>query len=146
MQIKHTKTKDIIYNEFKIQPYISDSCLSNKSKSVLFAIRSSMTRGIRKNFSSMYFGEKTCPIKDCDNPAEDDQQHLLTCSPLQQHIIQPEKNKLIFVKYDNIFGTLEEQRGAAEIFTRLLEIREEILQDNSLPVDSNAGPRIFTTV
>ena len=47
LQLKHKK-KDIVYKEFKIQPYISESKLSNKMKSVLFAMRSSMTRGIRK--------------------------------------------------------------------------------------------------
>ena len=55
LQLKHKKIKDIVYKEYKIQPYISDSKLSNKMKSVLFAMRSSMTRGIRKKLSIHVF-------------------------------------------------------------------------------------------
>ena len=144
LQIKHTKVQNIVYKEYTLQPYISDSKLSNKMVSVLFSMRSSMTRGIRKNFSSMYFGKTTCQLLDCSE--EDDQRHLMTCQALQAYLSQSEKVKLSQIKYDDIFGPIEKQREAAEILTRLLEIREEILQDDSLPVDSHIGPRITTIV
>ena len=115
-------------------------------KSVLFAMRSSMTRGIRKNFPSMYFEETTCPMPECDNPTEDHQHHLLTCSSLKSYLSQQELLKLSFIEYEDIFGSLQKQIEAAIFFTRLLEIWEEILQDDCLPVGLITGPRISTMV
>ena len=113
-------------------------------KSVLFAMRSSMTRGIRRNFSSMHFDNTTCPLPECDNPVEDNQPHLFTCSSLKPFLSQQEIMKLSLIEYEDIFGSLEKQREAAHMFTRLLDIRDEILQEDSLPVGSLTGPRIST--
>ena len=42
-------------------------------------------------------------------------------------------------KYADIFGSLGEQRQAVEVLARILEIRDQIL-DESLPVGQNTGP------
>ena len=102
-----------MYKEYKIQPYISDSKLSNKMKSVLFAMRISMTRGIRKKCAFMYFEETTCPLPECDNPTEYHQHHLLTCSSLKSYLNQQEILKLSLIEYEDIFGSLQKQIEAA---------------------------------
>ena len=105
----------------------SHSRLGNKIRSVLFAKRTSMTRCIRKLlFIHVFYGRQlvqyqTVKIQKKTPPVD-------VCSPLQQHLSQPEQIKLSFVKYKDIFGTLEKQIEAAEILIRLLEIWEEILQ------------------
>ena len=71
LQIKHTKIQNIEYKEHKLQPYISESKLSNKMVSVLFSMRSSMTRGIRKIFSSMDFGKTICSLGNCFEEDDD---------------------------------------------------------------------------
>ena len=114
--------------------------------SVLFSMRSSMTRGIKNNFSSLYVGNKTCPLLECKSQTEDDQPHLLKCFALKIHLSQPEQVQLSNIFYNDIFGPIEKQREAAQILTRLLGIREELLQEGSLPVDPSTGPRITTIV
>ena len=146
LQKKHTKIRNISYNEYKSQPYISDTKFSNKMVSVLFSMRSSMTRGIKNNFSSLYVGNKTCPLLECKSQTEDDQPHLLKCFALKTHLSQPEQVQLSNIFYNDIFGPIEKQREAAQILTRLLGIREELLQEDSLPVDLSTGPRIITIV
>ena len=44
------------------------------------------------------------------------------------------------VKYEDIFGSLEEQREVVGVLARLLEVREEQLERRILPVGSNTGP------
>ena len=50
------------------------------------------------------------------------------------------------VEYDHIYGSVEEQRGVILILARLLDIREEMLEEREgrLPVGLNTGPGIFT--
>ena len=47
-------------------------------------------------------------------------------------------------KYADIFGSLGEQRQAVEVLARILEIRDQIL-DESLPVGQNTGPNSTVT-
>ena len=49
LQIKHTKVKDIKYNDFKIQPYMVSNKFSTSMVKVLFDMRSSMTKNIKNN-------------------------------------------------------------------------------------------------
>ena len=48
------------------------------------------------------------------------------------------------VKYDDIFGSLAEQREAVKVLARILEIRDQLL-DESLPVGQNTGPNSAVT-
>ena len=48
------------------------------------------------------------------------------------------------VKYDDIFGSLAEQREAVKVLARILEIRDQLL-DESLPVGQNTGPNSTVT-
>ena len=43
------------------------------------------------------------------------------------------------MSYDDIFGSLEEQREAVQVLARILEIRDQLLEE-SLPVGQNTGP------
>ena len=76
MQPGHTKTKKIIYNTFKIQQYIESPALPNKLVELLFAMRSSMIKGIKLNFKTFYSDSTTCPLKCQENPKLDEQSHL----------------------------------------------------------------------
>ena len=53
---------------------------------------------------------------------------------------EEERKRADSVKYDHIFGSLKEQRDAVVIFSRLLEVREAHLEQDSLPVGKNTGP------
>ena len=67
--------------------------------------------------------------------AQDSQSHLLQCEMLLQKLNIEELTKTNSVKYEDIFNTMEKQREAAVVLTRLLEVREEQLEEN-LPVST----------
>ena len=83
-------------------------------------------RGIRDNFHRQYHGDLNCPL--CHSNV-DNQQHALDCSVLKKHI---DINHTI--KYEHIYGTLEEQIPVAKLYFSLLKERENILDKRaSLP-------------
>ena len=98
-----------------------------------------MTRGIRKNFSSMYRGEVSCVL--CKD-STDDQRHLQACPVLLAKLSSADEEVARGANYDDIFRGVEEQRNICLILEKLLMIREGLLE--SLPVDFVAGHTIPT--
>ena len=133
LQNSHSKVRDIIYPQFRIQPYLKNHTFTNEMASILLNMRSSMTRNLKCNFTSLYWGNLNCQMKCQDKNAQNSQSHLLQCEMLLQKLNIEELTKTNSVEYEDIFGTMEKQREAAVVLTRLLEVREEQLEEN-LPV------------
>ena len=72
------------YHENLLQPqkYLVTNKLTNKQKSLLFNLRCQSVRGVRQNFSKMYFGDVQCRLCNLDI---DCQIHILTCEALKKH-------------------------------------------------------------
>ena len=114
---------------------------TNEKVSLLFNMRCSMTRGVKCNFSSIFRGDLGCKLK-CDIPeALDSQEHLNSCPGILSNM---KGDHNLSVNYADIFGSLGEQRQAVEVLARILEIRDQIL-DESLPVGQNTGPNSTVT-
>ena len=84
IQSSHSKVKIIIYNHFKIQPYITSSIFTNEMTEILFNMRSSMTKTFKSNFSSFYKENMKCRLKCSDPNSLDSQSHLLQCSVIKK--------------------------------------------------------------
>ena len=97
----------------------------------LFNLRSSMTKGFQSNFSHMFNNKSTCPLKNCTS--RDEQSHLLSCPIILSKLSTADEEVVISVHYESIFGSLEEQRTVTLVLTRLMEVREELLEDTSGP-------------
>ena len=81
-----------------------------------------------------------CSLK-CNNlEAINTQQHILECQVFFSKLSPAEKLSVYQVKYDNIIGSLEEQSKVVVVFARILDIREEILELQCLPVGKITGP------
>ena len=147
LQQGHSKTKHMKYEKLQIQPYIESPKFNNKLVSLLFNMKNSMTKEIKNNFSSMNSGDNLCPMQCSENPPLDTQSHILDCPTLVGKLTQDEKTAAIGVEYNHIYGSLEEQRVVILILAKLLDIREELLEDRaregSLPVGTT-GPKIST--
>ena len=104
--------------------------------SLLFNIRSSMTKGIINNFSSLKIGDTSCPMECSENPPLDTQSHLLKCSTLVGKLTHEEKVAVKEVEFSHIYGSVKEQRGVILSRARMLDIWEEVLEgrESSLPV------------
>ena len=137
LQNTHSKVRDIKYSEFKIQPYLKCHTFSNSIASVLFNMRSSMTKNIKSNFSSLHRDNLYCKMK-CQEPGiEDNQSHILQCQVLQKYLNSEQAAQTKNVKYNDLFESLEKQREVALVMSRLLQIREDILEKESLPMGSH---------
>ena len=80
-----------------------------------------------------------CPLKcwtEGEAVAEDTQQHLLFCSKLSTEF-QSEELAKGQVVYEDIFGEVNKQKEAVVLFSKLMEVREKVLQDrdNQPPED-----------
>ena len=119
---------------------MTNSLFSNDMVKILFNLRSSMTKGIKMNFPSIFREDMTCRLNCSDPQAIDNQQHLLTCSVIHEKISSDESRQARHLNYDYIFGSLDQQREAVLVLARMVEVREEILETESLPVGTNTGP------
>lgn len=106
----------------KPQQYLVTNKITNKQKSLLFNLRCNSVRGVRKNFSNMYFGDLQCRLCyltiDC-------QSHVMLCTVLKEHYTwNPD------IKYEFIYGTLEQQIEVIQVYSTLMEVRERLLGDD----------------
>ena len=129
-QEPHSKVNTIVYEKLETQPYLVSSAFSNEDVGVLSNLRSHTTRGVRSNFQQMYRNNLSCPLK-CwspnDTPIRDTQEHLLACSKLNldtQTVVQGN------IKYENIYGNVDDQKAIVNIFKELLEKRNKLLKPN----------------
>ena len=143
-QTKHSKTKNIEYKTLKLQEYMTSPQMTNAMVETMIALRSSMVRGVKQNFVSSSVRTK-CPLQ-CRDTAQDTQQHLLECPVLLARLTVAEERETVTVKYDDIFSDKDDQGKAISILMRLLEVREEVLEETEdLPVGFITGPSLHCT-
>ena len=133
-QENHSKTKNIKYNSLETQSYLKCSEITNCEASTLFRLRSRTINQIKDNFRNKYrkMGDMQC-FFGCPN--RDEQEHITSCQVLISKYNWKEKHPEF--EYNHIFGSLDQQIIAGQIFSRLLKIRRNILKDMSLPVASD---------
>ena len=96
--------------------------MSNSNIELLLKLRSN-TLDIKGNFPKKYFNKIECQVKNC--VYEETQEHLLSnCSTLTNLL----NRKNLAVNYRDIYSkSLRKQIQVTKIYSRLLEIRSEIL-------------------
>ena len=129
MQKTHSKILAIKYEKFEVQPYLKSSMFTNDDVSLLAALRSHTVRGIRCNFKNWYKPNIYCPLK-CwsaeSSPVEDTQQHLLACTKLLSVHTNIVANKRI--DHDDIYGDVASQKAAVTLFSKLIDLRNRLLE------------------
>ena len=99
IQMSHSKIRDIQYLQFKTQPYLTNNTFIQDMKGLLFSLRSSMTRNIKNNFSSLNTQNLQCKMNCTDSNTLDCQAHLLQCKELAKLLSDKEKLMTKGVKY-----------------------------------------------
>ena len=94
----------------------------------LVAWRGSRVRGLAQKFTS------------------DTQEHLLQCPPLLARLTAAEGEVRNSAEYEDIYRDVERQRRLSPVLQRLLEVREDLLQPQDLPVGSHTGPSATCSV
>ena len=120
---------------------MASTLMTNSMVETMVALRSSMVRGVRANFVSSSVRTQ-CPLQ-CRDTAEDTQRHLMECPVLLARLTVAEDQVLMSVKYDDVFGEVEEQVRVIPVLARLLEIRGDLLDTyKDLPVGLYIGPSL----
>ena len=136
IQSKHSKVKDISYENLETQKYMTNPIFSNEEVNVLHALRS---RGIecKSNFKQKYLNsDLLCPLCLLEN---EDQKHILTCSVIQNEF-ENENISNSETKYENIFSNdVRKQKEITSLYTDLLKIRERLIKENSQEAPSSTA-------
>ena len=85
----------------------------------------------------MYRTNLNRPLKywpSSDNPIRDTQEHLLTCSKLK---LEKQTLSTDLIKYDDIYGNVEEQKAVVTMVRELLEARNTLLNPNPTSGDDD---------
>ena len=118
----HSKLDDIVYSQFERQAYLTSSEVSNFEKQLLFNLRS-RCHGSKTNFKKMN-SHNLKFILECIQ--DEDQKHtFFNCSKLIN------QNNLI--RYENIFGTFEEQKTAIKRLATIEVSRNHIRKKHISP-------------
>ena len=121
-QLNHEKGSSSQHeNLLKPQKYLLTNKLTSKQKGLLFNLKCQTVKGIRGNFSQMYFGDIQCRL--C-NSESDSQCHLMLCPVLKRYSSWDQN-----IKYSDIYGTLDDQVKVTNVLSSLLEIRELLLDE-----------------
>ena len=124
IQNTHEKVKEISYEKFETKAYKLSPLFSSEEVTHLAALRSHSIRGIKKNFSSWYKPNLSCPLGCL---VEDNQPHLLICGGLLGELDAEQKEAVNRTEYFAIYGSLEQQKAAVTAFSWLLYARERLL-------------------
>ena len=112
------------------QKYLTSKLLNNQMRSLLYNLRSRSVKSIKDNFHKYYKGNVFCPLKCLQ---VDSQEHLLCCAKVVLVLNDDQKMLLGRVKYDNLFGTVEDQARVTGVFLFLLKIRTKLQDYPAIP-------------
>ena len=122
LQDKHSKTKRLTV-ENSSQAYLSTKLLSTSQKQFLFLLRCKMTKN--KSHFKNQFPNLICRL--ClDVNSEESLIHFCDCSFIKQHI--PE---ISHVSVDDIYGEIDDQVKAVEVFMKIFLYIEEAQKDQA---------------
>ena len=99
--------------------------MSIQEKELLFNLRSKF-HSSKVNFKKMHRNDLKC-IFNC--PDDEDQIHSFTkCLPILSRV-----NNAYHVSYQNIFGTLQDQKQTIKVFIQIKKTRNHVKKYHSLP-------------
>ena len=123
----HKKVNHLKYTAFKTQPYLLSPEFNEEDKKVLAALRSHCIRGIKMNFKNKYKKfEQICPFA-CEE--DDDQNHVLTCTP----ILEEAKIDSVKCVLEDMDDDVAKQKALVTLFAKLLLARERLLEKEEDP-------------
>ena len=105
------------------------SLFTNKEVNLLHSLRSRSIQ-CKINYRGQYGNDLSCPL--CPQGSQDDQQHILQCATLRQHM-KSDNIARYNVVYDDIFGCVSKQKEVTVLFSKLLEIRKRLIDEQAEP-------------
>ena len=127
----HEKVRHITHTDLKTpQEYLSSNSINNKTKALLFNLRSRSKNEFRDNFHNKY-QSIDCPM--CGKE-DDKQEHALSCEETTQHFSKEELELVSTLSYNDLFSSPDRQALIGQLFQRIISIRQTTMQhDQGLP-------------
>ena len=129
VQKNHNKVKDIKYERMETQPYLKSPLFSNEETKLLFSLRTRTSEMFKGNFRNLHGGKVDCPLKCWASdqlPVEDKQEHILSCTKLK---LESSNVACTEITYNDIFGEVQKQKEAINLFKDLMELKEKLLEN-----------------
>jgi hypothetical protein len=138
---EHEKVKNIGHHNLdKPQECLTSGLFTKAQRSILLNLRSMSETNFRDNFHKMY-QDKRCQICKLEL---DQQEHALTCLPIQHHMNHEDISMLKEVSYQNIFGNIHAQLQITKLYLTIIRIKRRLLKSMDLPraapPGTNSGP------
>ena len=125
----HKKVRDIIYDGVRApQKYLTSSMFNNNMCSLLFNLRCRSENNFKDNFHTLYGQTPLCIL--CGKFA-DTQEHALTCEYILNELKDSDLYMLSSIKYEHLFGTLEEQYNITMLYQEIINIRDRFTEDRT---------------
>ena len=119
LQMAHSKSK-FLYQEQKMQEYLTTELLSKREKQLLFRLRSRTTPN-KTNYKAKYLNNLSCTL--CEIPdLEESESHLLCCDYLTS--IPELAQELLTIQYEDIYKSLPSQIKAVKVWSKIFKIYE----------------------
>jgi hypothetical protein len=122
LKSKHSKSEFLECSDVKMAEYIEDPRLNTRKKQLLFSLRSK-TLDVKGNFKTM----NQSPWCISCGLFQETQQHILQCPPLVENL-QYLKGKTSKLEEKFIYGNIEQQHIIVNIYSDILEERENLQQ------------------
>ena len=118
----HSKLNGLKYSKLETQPYLTSNKLKTTEKELLFNLRSNCHKS-KNYFKKLYKNNLQCAL-GC--PQAEDQRHTFTtCEKIP--------NNLHYASYEDIFGTLSQQKQAIHIFAKIDFSRKHTVKNHISP-------------
>ena len=98
--------------------YLSDERFSKNDAQLLFTLRSRMLP-VKSNFKKLHNNNLQC--QTCDKSLIEDENHILICEKLKNE-------ESVKIKFEDVFGPVDNQLNATKVFKNLLRKRDSILE------------------
>ena len=128
-KLDKSKVKDIKYENFKIQAYMSSKIFTNNEVELLSKLRS-RNIDVKCNFKTKYSPNNNteklkCLMENCNEL--ETQMHLMKCEPILT--VLNEKYDMSGIAYEDIFSNdLKKQRNVTKLYKIVTDIRTKLLQ------------------
>ena len=115
------KLGNITYDTLKLQPYMTNKIFNRKEINLLHRLRSKCYKA-KMNFRKMNKNNLKCSLK-CD--IDETQEHIFEdCKPIREKLKLGKQ-----IKLEQIYGPMEKQKEAIDIFTLIDDTRQQMLKE-----------------
>ena len=127
-KLEKSKVKNIKYQHFKIQPYLTSKMFNNNEVELLSKLRSKNI-DVKCNFKTKFspnnnLDKLKCSMKNCNEL--ETQEHLIQCIPILT--VLNEKYDKSGIRYDDIYSKhIKKQRSVTKLYKILIELRTKLL-------------------